>query len=214
MSRTPWLQAALLMVPFLPLAADGAAAQVPVFEDGFASGSDCAWSLALPSTAQAIGLGSTAGDTTDGSDGIDLSCQAGGAREKVYRFDAPVSALLNLSLMPQNAVNLGVAVRTSCAAADEVLCVDGNFAGGSEFGQVGIALGESYYLIVDGFFVGEQGPFLLELSICGDGVIQPPEVCDGVDLGGHSCLDLGFVGGDLLCQANCLAFDVSACIPI
>ncbi|HEY2946448.1 MAG TPA: prenyltransferase/squalene oxidase repeat-containing protein, partial [Vicinamibacteria bacterium] len=39
---------------------------------------------------------------------------------------------------------------------------------------------------------------------CGDGVInQPGEVCDGADLGGKTCVDVGFLGGTLACHADC-----------
>lgn len=47
--------------------------------------------------------------------------------------------------------------------------------------------------------------------ICGDGVInQPGEVCDGGDLGGTTCEDVGFLGGVLGCNPDC-TFDASAC---
>jgi hypothetical protein len=42
--------------------------------------------------------------------------------------------------------------------------------------------------------------------------IQPGEDCDGADLGGATCLSLGFVGGTLACSADCL-FDTSNCAP-
>ncbi|MBU1537354.1 hypothetical protein KKF84_18710, partial [Myxococcota bacterium] len=48
---------------------------------------------------------------------------------------------------------------------------------------------------------------------CGDGVIQDSvaEVCDGTNLGGNECADLGFYGSGLACGAGCMDFDVSAC---
>lgn len=46
---------------------------------------------------------------------------------------------------------------------------------------------------------------------CGDGVInQAFEVCDGDDLGGATCQDVGFLGGDLACGDDC-SFDASGC---
>jgi cysteine-rich repeat protein len=45
---------------------------------------------------------------------------------------------------------------------------------------------------------------------CGDGVINGNEECDGADLGGATCLDLGFPGGTLSCKASC-DFDKSGC---
>jgi hypothetical protein len=47
---------------------------------------------------------------------------------------------------------------------------------------------------------------------CGDGVInQPGELCDGADLGGNTCVDVGFLGGTLACQSDC-TFDASGCV--
>jgi len=42
--------------------------------------------------------------------------------------------------------------------------------------------------------------------------IQPGEDCDGTDLGGATCVSLGFGGGTLSCGADC-AFDTSQCGP-
>jgi len=40
---------------------------------------------------------------------------------------------------------------------------------------------------------------------CGDGLIQDTdgETCDGADLGGQTCYDLGYCGGTLACKPNC-----------
>jgi len=47
---------------------------------------------------------------------------------------------------------------------------------------------------------------------CGDGVInQPGEVCDGADLGGKTCVDIGFLGGTLACRPDC-TYDASGCV--
>jgi len=46
--------------------------------------------------------------------------------------------------------------------------------------------------------------------VCGDGVIQSGEQCDGSNLGGSSCTALGFVGGSLSCDPTC-HFNVTAC---
>ncbi len=60
------------------------------------------------------------------------------------------------------------------------------------------------FAVVD--FGGGGGP------VCGNGVIEPPEVCDGANLGGETCESQGFPnGGTLACAANCLSFDTSGC---
>ncbi len=46
---------------------------------------------------------------------------------------------------------------------------------------------------------------------CGDGIVnQLTEACDGADLAGKTCRDVGFVSGTLACNAGC-TFDASAC---
>ena len=47
--------------------------------------------------------------------------------------------------------------------------------------------------------------------VCGNGTIEPPEACDGVQLGGQTCITRGFDGGDLACAADCMSFDTSGC---
>ncbi|WAS93672.1 lamin tail domain-containing protein [Nannocystis punicea] len=49
-------------------------------------------------------------------------------------------------------------------------------------------------------------------SVCGDGVVEGDELCDGAEVGGMSCADVdpGFVG-PLNCASDCLSFDVSEC---
>ncbi|MCA9708833.1 MAG: hypothetical protein KDK70_23515 [Myxococcales bacterium] len=50
-----------------------------------------------------------------------------------------------------------------------------------------------------------------ECSICGDGIQQGPENCDGIDFGGETCVSLGFDMGNLGCiQATC-SFNFSGC---
>ncbi len=50
---------------------------------------------------------------------------------------------------------------------------------------------------------------LMVTGSCGNAVLDADEQCDGLDLGGQSCVGLGFVGGTLLC-ARC-DFDTSGC---
>ncbi len=48
-------------------------------------------------------------------------------------------------------------------------------------------------------------------SVCGNGVREVGEICDGADLGTHTCQSLGFVSGSLACAANC-TLDASGCV--
>ena len=49
-----------------------------------------------------------------------------------------------------------------------------------------------------------------ECHRCGDGVVNPNEQCDGLNLAGATCVTRGFAGGTLGCSASC-TFDTSAC---
>jgi hypothetical protein len=47
-------------------------------------------------------------------------------------------------------------------------------------------------------------------AVCGNGVLEGQETCDGSDFGGATCEDFGFTGGTLACDDNCL-IDDSGC---
>ena len=49
--------------------------------------------------------------------------------------------------------------------------------------------------------------------VCGDGVREGHEACDGADLGEESCASFGFDGGELACTARC-SFDTTACFRL
>jgi hypothetical protein len=46
---------------------------------------------------------------------------------------------------------------------------------------------------------------------CGDDVIEGLEVCDGTNVSGQVCTDLGFDGGTLQCATDCSGLDTSTC---
>ncbi len=47
-------------------------------------------------------------------------------------------------------------------------------------------------------------------AACGDGIVDPGELCDGDALNGATCISQGFDGGDLVCTAEC-TFDEAQC---
>ncbi len=47
--------------------------------------------------------------------------------------------------------------------------------------------------------------------VCGNGIKEGLEACDGTDFGGRTCMDFGFLEGELACRADCSDFDTSAC---
>lgn len=50
-------------------------------------------------------------------------------------------------------------------------------------------------------------------SVCGNGMIDAGEQCDGNHLGGFDCAALGLGSGDLDCDPIVCSFDTSMCIP-
>ncbi|PKN47560.1 MAG: hypothetical protein CVU59_02440 [Deltaproteobacteria bacterium HGW-Deltaproteobacteria-17] len=47
--------------------------------------------------------------------------------------------------------------------------------------------------------------------VCGNGLLEEGETCDGPALGGKTCVDLGYVGGTLGCLSDCSDFDDTSC---
>jgi hypothetical protein len=50
----------------------------------------------------------------------------------------------------------------------------------------------------------------LAVSVCGDGAVQPPEACDGANLGTETCVTRACSGGTLACTSSC-QLDVAGC---
>ncbi len=48
-------------------------------------------------------------------------------------------------------------------------------------------------------------------AVCGNGVLDTGEACDGASLNGETCEGLGLGAGELACRSNCGDFDRSAC---
>jgi hypothetical protein len=46
---------------------------------------------------------------------------------------------------------------------------------------------------------------------CGNGVKEGTEVCDGADVGGSSCISLGYSNGTLQCNGSCTGFSTAQC---
>ncbi len=69
-----------------------------------------------------------------------------------------------------------------------------------------------FFLAVNSSLAAPQGGVnaTIKLSVCGNGVGEHEEECDGSDLRGKSCSDLGYSGGTLSCDHAC-SFKVDAC---
>jgi PGF-pre-PGF domain-containing protein len=112
---------------------------------------------------------------------------------------------------------------TACTAATTA-------AGGSCSFAVPASAGTySYYACIDkdgnGAFTGAGETDLASISVtggnitggnvtkavCGNGIIETGEDCDGTQLNGQTCTGLGYTGGTLACSASC-KLDKSGCI--
>lgn len=80
--------------------------------------------------------------------------------------------------------------------------------GGSDVGGAGGAGGASASSSSSGSSSSSSGGD----DLCGNGVKDPGEQCDGSDFGGKTCADYGLGSGDLLCNAFCGVI-ASACVP-
>jgi len=54
-------------------------------------------------------------------------------------------------------------------------------------------------------------PGIVPAAVCGNGVIETGEQCDGGNINGQTCISKGFAGGTLTCSSSC-AFNTSSCL--
>jgi len=76
-------------------------------------------------------------------------------------------------------------------------------------------------MLLAGLFVSVSGDILadeavvevvVDIGVCGDGIVGSSEDCDGDNLNGRTCRSEGFVAGILSCTVAC-DFDTSRCVP-
>ncbi|MFH2009271.1 MAG: DUF4215 domain-containing protein [bacterium] len=153
--------------------------------------------------------------------GCDVTAECGnGVREYPEDCDAT-------DLAEQTCVSLGFAGGTlACDAGCEhdtsgcaapVVCGDGQIGAGEDCD--GTALGDAscQSLGWDSGALDCAADCSYDTSdcsgggpVCGNDVQEVTEDCDGSDLGGQDCQDLGFTGGQLECDAQC-DFDTGGC---
>jgi hypothetical protein len=49
------------------------------------------------------------------------------------------------------------------------------------------------------------------VTVCGNGVIETGEVCDGSNVGEETCVSQGYDSGTLACSSDCTSFNTSGC---
>lgn len=55
-----------------------------------------------------------------------------------------------------------------------------------------------------------QSSVTVNITACGNGIVETGEECDGADLDGQTCVGLGYAGGALTCNSDC-TFNTSSC---
>ncbi len=58
-----------------------------------------------------------------------------------------------------------------------------------------------------------QNLHAVPVSVCGNGIIEGSEQCEGSNLAGKTCESLGFASGTLSCTPGC-TFNTAACVPV
>ncbi|HQL56825.1 MAG TPA: hypothetical protein PLN07_04390 [Myxococcota bacterium] len=111
----------------------------------------------------------------------------------------------------------GALVAFGCGGGDDGVCGNGAIEGGEDCD--GSELG-SATCVTEGFTGGVLGcnsdctfdtsACTTGTGVCGDGILDVGEQCDGTNLNGHTCVTRGFGGGELGCSSLC-RFDTSGC---
>ncbi len=102
------------------------------------------------------------GDTTGGTSRLQGSCQSGGAPEVEYAVTAAMTGVLHVEL--DSTADLGVYVRTVCESQfTELGCAD-FVVSGTETLDVPVQIGQTLFVVVDGFAPGIAGPFTLRVQ--------------------------------------------------
>ena len=80
------------------------------------------------------------------------------------------------------------------------------------FFSLTVFLTAGFFILIKDILAGSNDAVVMTVKIlvCGDGVREGWEQCDGADLGGATCASRGFSGGTLSCAPAC-EFNTSAC---
>jgi hypothetical protein len=98
-------------------------------------------------------------------------------------------------------------------------CLDGSDdfggTGGSQLVDLNIAAGETLVLVASTFGTTPIAGYSIEVAtdqgaVCGNGIIEGSEQCDGASLAGQTCQTLNRDGGSLACNDSC-AFQQQDC---
>jgi len=164
----------------------------------------------------AMGLAVTSGNTSGDDDDIDGSCGGSGGNDRVVLFTAPANGSYSFDTFGSG-YDTKLSLHADCAT--ELACNDDADGGVQSQVTRDMVAGQHVRVVVDGYN-GATGDWVLNITlapmlpqVCGDAVVAAPELCDGPNLNGQTCLFQGFPGGGVLaCAPDCFAFDTTGCI--
>lgn len=102
---------------------------------------------------------------------------------------------------------------TGCVRGDD----DFNGSSGSQVTGITIAAGQTLVLVASTFTANVAlGAWSVDVrttqpAVCGNGIVEGSESCDGAAFAGQTCVGRGFEGGALSCNASCGAVVESNC---
>lgn len=137
----------------------------------------------------------------------DATCEARGdalawCSPCTAQFDGCVQTLPTLAQCPALGDGPGTAT-TDASASTSTTAMTGGASSGSGDGPVATGPGET--TATDGSESGDTPPEMM----CGNGVVEGNERCDGMDFGGETCADFGLTGSPS-CNPDC-TLDISTC---
>lgn len=168
------------------------------------------------SIGDATGPAVATGDTSGDDDDLDASCGGTGGNDRVIVFTAPEDASYTFDTFGSS-YDTKLSLHADCAT--QLACNDDAGGGVQSQLQLDMTAGQHLRIVVDGYN-GATGSWVLNVTtepvlppVCGDGMVAAPEICDGANLNGQTCLFQGFPGGGALaCALDCLSFDTTGCI--
>lgn len=99
----------------------------------------------------------------------------------------------------------------SGAQLDKVSLDAGDSPEGGSYGRVPDGVGQ-FYTLVEASPGSSNGS--VEQAVCGNGVQEVGEVCDGDDVGDWDCVSLGFFSGQAACSEDCGSVSVLTCVAL
>ncbi len=111
-------------------------------------------------------LGNNTGDTTGAANEMASNCVSStDGAERVYTFVPATSG--NMTLTLTSASDQGISVRSpSCAAlGSELDCTDAFAGGTNEVLTQPVTAGTTYYILVEAYGAGDEGPYTLNIAI-------------------------------------------------